>query len=167
MEHLRGQQSSDSTCTSIISCDPLFGTDAHNYRPQTKFEARLSFYTCLWFCSRGGGGVEYLGRYPRVGIPPGRYTPRQVHPPGRYTPWQVHPPGTRYPTPQTRYTARPVHAGRYGQQAGGIHPTGMHACYDLMPGKQVVHSICIQPVVFFIELSFNYTKLAMLTLRLT
>ena len=176
MEHLRGQQSSDSTCTSIISCDPLFGTDAHNYRPQTKFGARLSFYTCLWFCSLGGGGVPGQvppGRHtpwqvhPQAGTPPGRYTPQAGTPPGRYTPWQVHPPGTRYPTPQTRYTARPVHAGRYGQQAGGMHPTGMHACYDLMPGKQVVHSICIQPVVFFIELSFNYTKLAVLTLRLT
>ena len=22
-----------------------------------------------------------------------------------------------------------VHAGRYGQQAGGKHPTGMHTCY--------------------------------------
>ena len=22
-----------------------------------------------------------------------------------------------------------VHAGRYGQQAGGTHPTGMHTCY--------------------------------------
>ena len=21
-----------------------------------------------------------------------------------------------------------VHAGRYGQQAGGTHPTGMHSC---------------------------------------
>ena len=22
-----------------------------------------------------------------------------------------------------------VHAGRYGQQAGGAHPTGMHSCF--------------------------------------
>ena len=37
---------------------------------------------------------EYLGRYPQAGIPPGRYTPRQVHlpltgpgtPTSRYTP---------------------------------------------------------------------------------
>ena len=56
--------------------------------------------------------------------PPGRYSPRQVHPPppGRYTPQQVQPPaGT--PPPGA------VHAGRYGQQAGGTHPTGMHSCY--------------------------------------
>ena len=82
----------------------------------------------------------------------------QVHPRGPGTPWvQVHPPGTRYtpqdqvpsgpgtpPMPGTRYTPHDqvhppplgpgtsppgaVHAGRYGQQAGGTHPTGMHSC---------------------------------------
>ena len=93
MEHLRGQQSSDSTCTSIISCDPLFGTDAHNYRPQTKFGARLSFYTCLWFCSRGG---EVPGQ-----VPPGRHTPWQVHPQAGTPPRQVHPLAG---TPPGRYT---------------------------------------------------------------
>ena len=74
--------------------------------------------------------------------PPGPGTPPdQVNPPGpgtpprtRYTPQdQVHSPGTRY-TPTTRYTPDQVHplgavhAGRYGQQAGGTHPTGMHSC---------------------------------------
>ena len=73
-------------------------------------------------------GGEYLGRHP----------PDQVHPLN-----QVHPTLTRY-TPGTRYTPRPgtpsgpgtpptppgaVHAGRYGQQAGGTHPTGMHSCF--------------------------------------
>ena len=50
-------------------------------------------------CLSTGGG-EYLGRYtPRAGTPP-----RQVHPPGA------------------------VHAGRFGQQAGSTHPTGMYSC---------------------------------------
>ena len=33
-------------------------------------------------------------------------------------------------TPPGRYTppSGAVHAGRYGQQAGGRHPTGMHSC---------------------------------------
>ena len=39
-------------------------------------------------------------------------------PPGRYTPWAGTPPGA-------------VHAGRYGQQAGSTHPTGMHSCLIL------------------------------------
>ena len=82
-----------------------------------------------------GGGVH---RSPLAGKPPGRYTPPgQVHPP----PWastplagtplagtpprQVHP---QAGTPPGRYTPRAVHAGRYGQQAGITHPTGMHSC---------------------------------------
>ena len=35
-----------------------------------------------------------------------------------------HPPGSRHPPEQTPPTA--VHAGRYGQQASGMHLTGMH-----------------------------------------
>ena len=82
------------------------------------------------------------------GTPPGtEYTPLgsgtlpldQVHPPGPDTPPppppgtrytrrdQVHPPGPGTPA-GTRYTPQAVHAGRYGQQAGGTHPTGMHSC---------------------------------------
>ena len=93
---------------------------------------------CQSFCSQGG---EYLGRYP----PGTRYPSDQVHPPWdqvhplqdqvhplrtRYTPQdQVHPPGTRY-TPLGPGTPPPqaVHAGRYGQQVGGEHSTGMHSC---------------------------------------
>ena len=45
-----------------------------------------------------------------------------------------HPPGPGYP-PQTRHTPweqiplSAVHAWRYGQQAGGMHPTGMQSCH--------------------------------------
>ena len=76
---------------------------------------------------------------PGPGTPPGtRYTPPgpgtlpppwdQVHPPPpgtRYTPLdQVHPPRTRYtPAPDAE------HAERYGQWAGGTHPTGMQSCW--------------------------------------
>ena len=87
------------------------------------------------------------------GTPPGtRYTPwDQVHPAGpgtpagtRYTPRdqvhplldqvhlirdQIHPQALGSGTPpRTRYTPLAVHAGRYGQQTGGTHPTGMHSC---------------------------------------
>ena len=100
-----------------------------------------------------GGGSTWAGTPPRQVHPPGRYTPLpgQVHPlgrynppagtpwggklpwagtppqagtsPGRYTPGQVH-------TPPWTGTLPPgaLHAGRYGQQAGGTHPTGMHSC---------------------------------------
>ena len=83
---------------------------------------------------------------PQAGTPLGRHTPTpwastppwQVHPPGRYTPWQVHSPGrytplTRQVHPPGRYSPPPraVHAGRYGQQADGTHPTGMHFCFEM------------------------------------
>ena len=61
---------------------------------------RLCFYTCL---SVHGGGV----------------CPSAC--------WDIPP----TPTPGTRGRHPPpgaVHAGRYGQQAGGTHPTGMHTC---------------------------------------
>ena len=89
---------------------------------------------------------------PRPGTPPD-----QVHPLGpgeppslqtRYTPRPGTPPRTRYTPPdqpgthQTRYTPpgpgtppdqvhppSAEHAGRYGQRAGGTHPTGMQSCW--------------------------------------
>ena len=39
-----------------------------------------------------------------------------------------HPPD-QWP-PQSRHPACAVHAGRYGQQAGGMHPTGMQSCEE-------------------------------------
>ena len=42
--------------------------------------------------------------------------PDQVHPPGADTPL------SRHPQPSAE------HAGRYGQRAGGTHPTGMQSC---------------------------------------
>ena len=36
-------------------------------------------------------------------------------------------------TPGSRQPPCAVHAGRYGQQAGGTHPTGMHTCIFLKP----------------------------------
>ena len=56
-----------------------------------------------------------LDRYPRIGTP-GQVAPRPGSPGPGTPPWdQVHPLGA-------------MHAGRYGQQAGGTHPTGMHSC---------------------------------------
>ena len=67
--------------------------------------------------------------------PPGtRYTPQSRHPSEQTPPWSRHPPGTRY-TPQSRPPQDQVHppgsehAGRYGQRAGGPHPTGMQSCF--------------------------------------
>ena len=59
-------------------------------------------------------GTRGRHRHPRPGpgtSPPGADTPQEQTPPKEQTPlWAVH-------------------AWRYGQQAGGAHPTGMHTCY--------------------------------------
>ena len=49
------------------------------------------------------------------------YTPVGRHPPGIHPPWADTPPQTDIPHDTTRY----------GQQAGGTHPTGMHTCFDI------------------------------------
>ena len=125
-------------------------TDGSFYRPQTKF-AKVMFLHVSVILSTGGGvpgqvhprdQVHPQTRYPSLGpgTPPDQVHPQdqvhplepstppldQVHPTGpgtpwdRYSPWdQVHPPGA-------------VHAGRYGQQVGDTHPTGMHSCFNYL-----------------------------------
>ena len=53
--------------------------------------------------------------------------PRTRHPPGPGTPRSRHPPPEQTPPPGADPLCA-VHAGRYGQQAGGMHPTGMQSC---------------------------------------
>ena len=64
-----------------------------------------------------------------AGIPP---PPSKADPPGKETPpWQGRPPLARQTPPSKadppgkETPSCTMHAGRYGQQAGGMHPTGM------------------------------------------
>ena len=57
---------------------------------------------------------------PRPGRPPLEQTP----PSSRHPPKTRHPPGQALPPPPGT-----EHAGRYGQCAGGTHPTGMQSCF--------------------------------------
>ena len=53
------------------------------------------------------------------------------HPPRSRPPLEQTSPGADTPqeqTPLEQTPPRTVHAGRYGQQAGGTRPTGMHTC---------------------------------------
>ena len=61
---------------------------------------------CQEFCPRGGGVSAPL----HAGI--------HTHP-------REHPP----PRDQRQTPSSAVHAGKYGQQAVGTHPTGMHTCF--------------------------------------
>ena len=95
---------------------PQAGTPPRPGTPRTRYTSQVG---------TPPGQVHPQTRYPsRTRYPPGPGTcPRQVPPSGTSTPpklgkppWdQVHPLGA-------------VHAGRYGQQAGGTHPIGMHSC---------------------------------------
>ena len=100
-------------------------------------------------------------RYTHPPTPQTRYTPApgQVHPPDQVHPTQnqVHPPGpgtsprqVQPPDqvhPQEPGTAPPplraVNVWRYGQQAGGTHPTGMHSCFHKKVHCTVHHSVFI------------------------
>ena len=79
-----------------------------NYLPQTKF-AKVMFLHVSVILSTGGWGL------PQCMLGYQHLPPRAQTPP---------PPGTRHPLCA-------VHAGRYGQRAGGMHHTGMQSCYYL------------------------------------
>ena len=126
--------------------------DIFTARKRSLGQGNIFSSMCQEFCSPGGGGVVPPGQvHPQAGTPLDRSSPQtgtppsQVHPLARYTPLagtspqagnppgQVHPPaGTppaRYPSGQV-HPPLAVHAGRYVQQAGGTHPTGMHSCWN-------------------------------------
>ena len=103
------------------------------YRPQTKF-AKIMFFTpvCQSFCLRGGVSASV---HAEIHTPQSRHLPGSRHPPGVDTPRSRHPleqttPWSRHPPKQTPPCT--VHAERYGQQAGGTHPTGMHTCLGMV-----------------------------------
>ena len=83
--------------------------------------------TCLSFCSRGGGrgvGVCPIACWDTPHPRSEAGTPReQIHlwTRGRYPPKSKQPPRNRHLPPGA------VHAGRYGQQTDGMHPTGMQS----------------------------------------
>ena len=126
------------------------------YTPQTRYTPPVQVHPPDQVPPRPGTTPQT--RYTPLG--PGTPPLGQVHPPTRYTPRpgtlpdQVHPPGPGTP-PQTRYPPRPgtpppgaEHARRYGQRAGGTHPTGMHSCSLL---SLILVQFCEKYAVLFCE----------------
>ena len=70
-------------------------------------------------------------------LPQTRYTPSGPGTPLRpgTAPRTRYTPQIRYTPPGTRYPPEAVHAGRYGQQAGGTHPTLTHSCLAIFLPK--------------------------------
>ena len=64
------------------------------------------------------------------------------HPPGAGTiPNQTPTPPRSRHTPREQTPPRAVHPGRYGQQAGGMHPTGMQSCFFIVLEKYDVSGL--------------------------
>ena len=79
-----------------------------------------------------------------AGMPPGKEIPLARSPPGKETPLARRPPPCA------------LHAGRYGLQAGGMHPTGMQSCFTNLPIlltfiKNILFMYCTTP--FKIEIN--------------
>ena len=76
----------------------------HHYRPQRSW-GKVIFFTGVCDSIHREGSASVHAGIPHL-------------PPGPAPPTDQAPPGTE-------------HAGRYGQRAGGMHPTGMQSCYLL------------------------------------
>ena len=64
---------------------------------------------------------------------PPEQTPQSRHPPGAHNPpgADTNPPGAETTPPEQTPTPS-EHAVRYGQRAGGTHPTGMQSCLNML-----------------------------------
>ena len=84
----------------------LFKCTLFYYRLQTKFAKVMFIHLSVILFTEGVSASVHA----------------VIHTPGsRHPPWSRQPPGSRHPPAQCI-------AGRYGQQAGGMHPTWMHTC---------------------------------------
>ena len=104
------------------------GSNIFTARKRSLGQGNVFTHVCQSFCSRRGAsaplhaGIHPQGRHPWADTPsrhPWADTPWADPPPGRHTYLGRHPPG-KHPTPSD--------TTGYGQQAGGMHPTGMHIC---------------------------------------
>ena len=101
--------------------------------PATKLGEGYVFTGVCDSVHRGEGGLpRCLLGYP----PPRADTPRKQTPP---------PPGAD--TPRIRHPPIAEHAGRYGQRAGGTHPTGMQSCCK----RKICPRRCITSVPYTIR----------------
>ena len=86
--------------TGMHSCKSDIRTQIIYYHPQQSW-GKVMFLKASVILSTGGSASVHAG----IPLPPGTR----------------HPPGADPP--------RTEHAGRYGQRADGMHPTGMQSCY--------------------------------------
>ena len=133
-------------CLHVPPTSPFFVSGTFDFLPPgNEVWGKVIFsVACVKNSVQGGGGLPQcmLGYHPPQSRPPGSRhppppgadnPPRSRHPPGSRPPWEQTP-QSRHPTrleqtpPRSGHPLCAVHAGRYGQQAGGMHPTGMQSC---------------------------------------
>ena len=110
----------------------------HLYRPQRSWGKVMFSQACVILFTGGVCLSACWDTTPRTRHPlPQEQTPQGTPPPGvdppEWTPWeQTSPPGADPPPPEQIPLPPPdtEHAGRYGQRAGGTHPTGMQSCFS-------------------------------------
>ena len=87
------------------------------YIPAATKLGQGNVFTCVCDSVNRGGLPQCMLGYP----------PEQTTPPGP-DPTPPHPPGAD--TPPSRHTPPGKQTPGYGQRAAGMHPTGMHSCFD-------------------------------------
>ena len=124
---------------------------AYYYRPQRSW-GKVMFLHVSVILFIGGSASVHAGIPPpptTAGTPSGAGTPL-----GAGTTQEQMPPKEQSPREQTPQEQVPppcaVHAGRYRQQAGGKHPTGMQSCC------LKVHNTCTLEVDI-VNLGINYS----------
>ena len=105
------------------------------YRPQRSWGKVMFSQACVILFTGGGVCLSACWDTTPQGAdtPPGADPPEPTTPPQSRHPPEQTPPRSRPPTrgvdpPRSRHPLA-EHAGRYGQRAGGTHPTGMQSCY--------------------------------------
>ena len=102
----------------------FYGAIVVNYFPGCMWGKVIFLHLSVILFTEGGGLA-----YCMVGYPPSPPRPEAgTPPPGiRQPPWEQAPPPLGAGTPPEQTPPSAVHAGRYEQQAGGTHPTGMQS----------------------------------------
>ena len=114
---------------NAITKPVLYGYLLFIARKRSLGQGNIFSSVCQEFCPQVG--VCLSAYWDTTHPPPGppnplqQTPPRSRHPAGADIPQRRHPPDQESPGPGTPCA---VHAGRYGQQAGGMHPTGMQSC---------------------------------------
>ena len=94
-----------------------------NYRPQRSWgEVMFLHMSVILFMGGGSASVHTGIPTPEQTISPQEET-RKIFSPPRKKPGRP---------PQEESPPKAVHTGRYGQQVGGTHPTGIHTCYNIL-----------------------------------